>query len=59
MKLKKEFGDFYEQIKIHSEANSLKEKREILQDDIMNNLPDSLEDHGIDIVSGFIPGTKT
>lgn len=49
MKLKKEFGDFYEQIKIHSEANSLKEKREILQDDIMNNLPDSLEDHGIDI----------
>lgn len=45
MKLKKEFSDFYKAIRIDSETHALKEKREILQDDIKSNLPSILEEH--------------
>ena len=34
MKLKREFADFYKEIRIDSETHALKEKREILEDDI-------------------------
>lgn len=49
MKLKKEFSDFYKAIRIDSETHALKEKREILQDDIKANLPSILEEHGISV----------
>ena len=49
MKLKKEFSDFYDDIKIDSEANVLREKRTILEGEIKDNFPDILKDHGIDI----------
>lgn len=49
MKLKKEFSDFYDNIKIDSEANVLREKRTILEGEIKDKFPDILEDHGIDI----------
>ena len=49
MKLKKEFSDFYDDIRIDEETNSLKEKREVLEDDIKSKLPGIFEDHGIDI----------
>ena len=39
MKLKKEFSDFYTAIRIDSESHVLKEKREVLEDDIRSNLP--------------------
>lgn len=54
MKLKKEFSDFYKDIKIDSETNVLKEKREILQNDIKSKLPNILEDHDIDITKSDI-----
>lgn len=47
MKLKKEFADFYKAIRIDSETNALKEKREVLEDDIKSKLPSVFEDHGI------------
>ena len=34
MKLKKEFSDFYKAIRIDSESHVLKEKREVLEEDI-------------------------
>lgn len=49
MKLKKEFSDFYDDIKIDSEANVLREKRTTLESEIKDKFPDILEDHGIDI----------
>ncbi len=49
MKLKNEFSDFYDCIKIDSETDVLIEKRNILENDIKNNLPGILDDHGIDI----------
>ena len=49
MKLKKEFLDFYNEIRIDVEANSLKDKREILQNDIESNLPGILDEHDISI----------
>ncbi len=49
MKLKKEFSDFYTVIRIDSETNWLREKREILQSDIESKLPGILEDHGISL----------
>lgn len=49
MKLKKEFLSFYREIRIDSESHALKEKREVLEDDIKSNLPDILAEHGIDI----------
>jgi len=49
MKLKKEFSDFYDCIKIDSETNVLRDKRGILENDIKGKLPDILENHDIDI----------
>ena len=49
MKLKKEFSDFYDCIKIDSETDVLIEKRTILQSDIKDKLPGILDDHGINI----------
>ena len=49
MKLKKEFADFYKDIRIDSESHALKDKREILQDDIKSKLPGILGDHDISI----------
>jgi len=40
MKLKKEFENFHTSIKIDNEANTLREKREILQKDFEKNFPD-------------------
>ena len=37
MKLKKQFSDFYKVIKIDEEVEDLREKREILQNDIENS----------------------
>ncbi len=47
MKLKKEFTDFYNEIRIDKEANALRDKREVLEDDIKSKLPGILADHGI------------
>lgn len=49
MKLKKQFADFYREIKIDEEVEDLKEKREVLQGDIENKLPNELKKHGIDL----------
>ena len=49
MKLKKEFEDFFKEIRIDSESNSLKDKREVLEDDIKEKLPGILEKHNITI----------
>ncbi len=47
MKLKKEFDDFFQHIKIDTEINTLMLKRTILQGEIENKLPGILEEHGI------------
>ena len=49
MKLKKEFESFYKEIRIDSETHALKEKREVLENDIKAKLPGILSDHGISI----------
>jgi len=49
MKLKKEFSDFYDAIKIDSEANVLREKRAMLEGEIKDKFPDILKDYGINI----------
>ena len=49
MKLKKEFSDFYQTIRIDSETNALREKREVLEDDIKSKLPGILAHHGITV----------
>lgn len=49
MKLKKEFEEFYKEIRIDSETHALKEKREVLEDDIKTKLPDILGNHSISI----------
>lgn len=49
MKLKKEFADFYKEIRIDKETNALREKREILEEDIKSKLPDILKDHNISV----------
>lgn len=54
MKLKKEFSDFYKAIRIDSETDVLKEKREILADDIKSKLPEILGDNNIDVKKGDI-----
>ena len=48
--MKKEFSDFYKTIRIDSETNAIKEKREVLEDDIKSKLPGILENHGINIL---------
>ena len=61
MKLKKEFSDFYKEIRISSEADNLREKREILEDEIKTKLPGKLKDHGITVnksdIRMFIQGS--
>ncbi len=54
MKLKKEFTDFYNEIRINKEANALKDKREVLENDIKSKLPGILEDHKIRITGSDI-----
>lgn len=54
MKLKKEFTDFYKTIRIDSETNALKDKREVLQTDVESKLPGILEDHGVYITKSDI-----
>ena len=49
MKLKKEFSDFYSYIRIDSETNALIDKKNVLENDIKNNLPSILEDCEIHI----------
>jgi len=49
MKLKKEFEDFYKEIRIDSETDVLIEKRETLEGEIKDKFPDKLEDHGIEL----------
>lgn len=49
MKLKKEFEDFYKEIRIDSETHALKEKREVLENDIKTKLPGILGDQSISI----------
>ena len=44
MKLKKEFDDFFQHIKIDTEINTLMLKRTILQGEIENKLPGILEE---------------
>ena len=47
MKLRKEFEDFYKEIKIDSETDVLIEKRETLVGEIKDKFPGELDDHGI------------
>ena len=49
MKLKTEFSEFYAAIRIDSESHVLKERREVLEDDIHSNLPSIFSDHGISL----------
>lgn len=49
MKLKKEFADFYKEIRIDKETNTLKEKREILEEEIKSKLPGILKNHDISV----------
>ncbi len=49
MKLQKEFEDFYKEIRIDRETHALKEKREVLENDIKTKLPGILGDHDISI----------
>ncbi|CDA78769.1 cyclic GMP-AMP synthase DncV-like nucleotidyltransferase [Negativibacillus massiliensis] len=48
-KLYKQFQDFHNTIKLDKETSQLKEKRETLQTDIKNKLPQKLEGIGIEI----------
>ena len=54
MKLGKEFADFYKTIRIDTEADKLKSKRMILEEDIKSKLPDILSKHGIKITQSDI-----
>ena len=47
MKLKKQFSDFYDAIRIKEESQKLKEKREILQKDVEQRFPDEMKSHDI------------
>lgn len=49
VKLKKEFDDFYKEIRIDNESQDLKDKREVLTSDIKSKLPRILSGHGINI----------
>ncbi|WP_312199814.1 cyclic GMP-AMP synthase DncV-like nucleotidyltransferase [Anaerospora hongkongensis] len=48
-KLKKEFKDFHDHIKITTEANVLMEKRSILQSDFEDHFPGICSEHGIEL----------
>lgn len=49
MKLKKEFAEFYKNIRIDTETNALKDKRAVLEEDIKSKLPGILMEYGIDV----------
>ena len=49
MKLKKEFADFYKDIRIDKESQALKDKREVLESDINSKMPGIFDDHGISL----------
>ena len=49
MKLRKEFEDFYKDIRIDSETAVLIEKRETLEGEIKDKFPGVLDDHGIKV----------
>ena len=49
MKLKKQFDDFYNKIRIRDESKDLKEKREILTNDLNEYFPTEIESLGIKI----------
>ncbi|MDD6282314.1 MAG: hypothetical protein PUA70_02680 [Oribacterium sp.] len=49
VKLKKEFDDFYKEIRIDKESQDLKDKREVLQSDIKSKLPGIFLDHDINV----------
>lgn len=49
MKLKKEFEQFYKDIRIDSEQNTLIQKRTILVNEIKDNLPDIMAEHDIEL----------
>ena len=54
MKLKKEFAAFYKEIRIDSESQALKDKREVLQNDIESKFAGILSDHDISITKSDI-----
>lgn len=54
MKLKKEFEQFFEDIVIDTEINTLRQKRTILQGEIEDKLPGILEDHDISVIKSDI-----
>lgn len=54
MKLKKQFEDFYSEIKIDDEVEDLIEKREILEEDIKNRLPAEMQNHNIKLLKSDI-----
>lgn len=54
MKLKKQFDDFYEKIRIHEESENLKKKRETLESDIKDHFPSEIEKIGVSINKGDI-----
>ena len=47
--LQKQFENFFNDIKIDTEAADLIEKRRILEDDIKDKLPGILENHDIEL----------
>lgn len=49
IKLKKQFSDFYDNIKISTEANDMIKKREILQKDFEDYFPGICKDHDITV----------
>lgn len=49
MKLKKQFSDFYSDIKIDSESNVLRQKRSTLEGEIKDKLPGIFEKHEISL----------
>lgn len=54
MKLKKEFADFYKEIRISSEADNLREKRETLEGEIKDKFPSEMGNHGIKLYKSDI-----
>lgn len=49
MKLKKQLADLYNEIRIKEESEPLREKRGILQNDIIKYLPEEMQLHNIDL----------
>lgn len=60
MKLKKEFEEFHDSIKV-TNTEELKEKREMFENEIKDNLPSILSDHNITVnksdISFFTQGS--